>query len=154
MIMANTNFTEILSYSTDCRLQRKFSQIDFTFPEVYIAINFFKTIPAAVLQSVSHYFFFSESSQSAPVGIPGKTSDAQVCILAYQIVCSITHLTIVLEKDASTVVAVKLIVIQVKILITSNNLFRAVNKGRQPAKSRWLVSHPQPAASISFYHNC
>ena len=56
-------------------------------------------------------FFFSESSQSAPVGIPGKTSDAQVCILAYQIVCSITHLTIVLEKDASTVVAVKLIVI-------------------------------------------
>ena len=49
MIMANINFAEVLSYSTDCLLPRKFSQIGFTFPEVYIAINFFKTIPAAVL---------------------------------------------------------------------------------------------------------
>ena len=38
------------------------------------------------------------------------------------------HLTIVLEKDDSTVMAVKLTV-WVKIPITSNNLFRAVNKG-------------------------
>ena len=53
--------------------------------------------------------------------MPGKTTDAQVCILAYQIVCSIIPLTIVLEKDASTVMAVKLIV-WVKILITSNNV--------------------------------
>ena len=74
-------------------------------------------------------FFISESGQSAPVSIPGKTTDAQVCILAYQIVSSIMHLTIVLDKDASTVMAVKLIV-WVKILLTSNNLFRAVSKGR------------------------
>ena len=81
-----------------------------------------------LIECISFLFFFSESSQSAPVGIPGKTTDAQVCILAYQIVCSIMHLTIVLEKDDSTVMAVKL-TIWVKIPITSNNLFRAVNKG-------------------------
>ena len=52
-----------------------------------------------LIECISFLFFFSESSQSAPVGIPGKTTDAQVCILAYQIVCSIMHLTIVLEKD-------------------------------------------------------
>ena len=55
MIMANSNFTEVLLYSTDCLLQRKLSQIGFTFPEVYIALNFSSRCP---IECISFLFFF------------------------------------------------------------------------------------------------
>ena len=84
----------------------------------------------ALIECISFFFFFfSESSQSVPVGIPGKTTDAQVCILAYKTVCSIVHLTIVLEKICFNSRGCKINSMG-EILITSNNLFRAVNKGR------------------------
>ena len=75
-------------------------------------------------------FFFSESSQSAPVGIPGKTTDAQVCILANLQNCllnSASHYSV--GKICFNSRGCKINSIG-EILITSNNLFRAVNKGR------------------------